>query len=175
MPFARGPVLTYVGRGKYMTVGPTEYVGRDDILYIPPDFQTDLASVPRIFWSVLPPNGVYERAAVLHDFGCVSLLDGTCTLSSRDVDGLFRRVIREEQQVDKFRGRAHRVRDWGVRWLMWWGVRMGALASPHRRAGWLRDAPAVVGIAAVLLLAAALTVWGLDHLAHALLDLSQGA
>lgn len=31
-------------------------------------FLTDFASVPRIFWSILPPTGKYTQAAVLHDF-----------------------------------------------------------------------------------------------------------
>ncbi|MEX3954170.1 DUF1353 domain-containing protein [Paraburkholderia sp. EG287B] len=34
----------------------------------PPGFVTDLASVPRIFWSALPPDGNYAYAAVLHDY-----------------------------------------------------------------------------------------------------------
>lgn len=139
MPFAHGPILGYLGRGKYATIGNTEYVGTTDVFCIPDGFKTDLASVPRIFWALLPPDGTYERAAVLHDFGCASLRDGTCTLSSRDVDGLFCRVSREE----------------GVglltRWALWTGVRWGALTNPVRRAGWWRDAPAVVGITALAL------------------------
>ena len=31
-------------------------------------FITDLASIPRLFWSVFPPFGKYTDAAVLHDF-----------------------------------------------------------------------------------------------------------
>ena len=31
-------------------------------------FTTDLASVPRIFWPIVPPFGRYSRAAVLHDY-----------------------------------------------------------------------------------------------------------
>ena len=31
-------------------------------------FETDFASVPRIFWRILPPDGQYTQAAVLHDF-----------------------------------------------------------------------------------------------------------
>lgn len=31
-------------------------------------FETDFASVPRVFWSILPPDGQYTQAAVLHDF-----------------------------------------------------------------------------------------------------------
>lgn len=31
-------------------------------------FITDFASVPRILWSILPPTGLYTKAAVMHDF-----------------------------------------------------------------------------------------------------------
>ena len=157
MPFASGPVLTYVGLGRYRTVGPTVYVGSDDVITIPSDFPTDLATVPRIFWALMPPTGAYERAAVLHDFGCVTLAEGTCLLSSRDVDGLFRRVARE--------GGVGIV----TRWLLWTGVRWGALASPTRRSGWWKDAPAVVGITALTLAVVGGAVWALDSLAHHLI------
>lgn len=159
MPFAAGPVLMYVGLGRYQTVGPTTYIGKDQIITIPDGFETDLASVPRFFWAFLPPSGVYERSAVLHDFGCVSLAAGTCLLSSRDVDGLFRRVARE--------GGAGLL----TRWALWTGVRLGALFNPARRAGWLRDAPAVVAITALGLAAACALIYGLDHAVHALFRL----
>lgn len=29
---------------------------------------TDLASVPRIFWTLLPPDGKYANAAIIHDY-----------------------------------------------------------------------------------------------------------
>jgi len=35
---------------------------------IPKGFITDFASVPRIFWSFLPPVGRYIKPAVLHDY-----------------------------------------------------------------------------------------------------------
>ncbi|OOG89416.1 hypothetical protein B0E41_00445 [Hydrogenophaga sp. A37] len=34
----------------------------------PRGFVTDFASVPRLFWTLLPPDGAYTYAAVLHDF-----------------------------------------------------------------------------------------------------------
>lgn len=37
-------------------------------LYVPRGFVTDFASVPRFFWRVLPPNGPYRVAAIVHDF-----------------------------------------------------------------------------------------------------------
>lgn len=37
-------------------------------IVIPAGFKTDLASIPRPLWNVLPPIGRYDRAAVVHDF-----------------------------------------------------------------------------------------------------------
>jgi hypothetical protein len=137
MPFASGPILTYIGGGQYATVGPTLYVGSDDLIEIADGFHTDLASVPRIFWALLPPSGVYEKAAVLHDFLCVQLGTDCCTIPSVDVDGLFRRVARE--------GGAGFL----TRWALWTGVRWGALFNRHRRAGWLPSGLGVIAITAV--------------------------
>lgn len=39
-----------------------------DIIYIPAGLETDFASVPRVFWSIIPPTGRWGSAAVLHDF-----------------------------------------------------------------------------------------------------------
>jgi hypothetical protein len=159
MPFASGPFLQYLGAGKYATVGPTDYAGSDRVFHIPSDFPTDLASVPRIFWALLPPSGVYEKAAVVHDWFCVHLASGDCIVSARDADGIFRRIARE--------GGAGLL----TRWALWTGVRWGALFNPHRRAGWLRDAPAVLGITAVGLVVTLLAVWGLDAIVHPLVGL----
>jgi hypothetical protein len=156
MPFDLGPCLDYVGRGQYVTDGPTTYVGRRDVITIPSHFQTDLASVPRIFWALLPPTGAYEKAALVHDYGCVELARGTCWASSRDVDGLFRRVMREE----------------GVglvtRWAMWAGVRWGALFNPARRPGVWRDLPLVLLITLLELAVVVAVLLGL----HFLIDLA---
>jgi hypothetical protein len=35
---------------------------------VPAGFVTDLASIPRVFWSVLPPAAAYAYAAVVHDY-----------------------------------------------------------------------------------------------------------
>ncbi len=37
-------------------------------IIVPKGFRTDLASVPRIFWTILPPFGRYSQAAVVHDY-----------------------------------------------------------------------------------------------------------
>lgn len=161
MPFLAGPVLAYIGLGQYRTVGATLYAGAADVITIPSDFDTDLASVPRIFWPLLPPSGAYERAAVLHDYLCEALAGRqqmpVPAVSARDVDGLFRRVMREADVGFVTRG------------TMWVGVRWGALANPARRAGWLRDAPAVVGLTAGALALLVAGVGYADRLVHWLL------
>jgi Protein of unknown function (DUF1353) len=35
---------------------------------VPPGFISDLASVPRVFWSILPKQGRYAYAAMVHDY-----------------------------------------------------------------------------------------------------------
>ena len=37
-------------------------------LIVPVGFDTDFASVPKIFWNILPPTGSYGRPAVVHDY-----------------------------------------------------------------------------------------------------------
>ncbi len=39
-----------------------------DVISVPAGFVTDLASVPRIFWTLLPPDGKYAKAAIIHDY-----------------------------------------------------------------------------------------------------------
>lgn len=40
----------------------------NDLIEVPEGFITDFASVPRIFWNIIPPFGEYSSAAVIHDF-----------------------------------------------------------------------------------------------------------
>lgn len=47
------------------------YVGAEGsgiFVDIPEGFTTDFASIPRIFWPIVPPDGEYTQAAVVHDF-----------------------------------------------------------------------------------------------------------
>lgn len=39
-----------------------------EVFYIPAGLTTDLASIPRVLWSFLPPQGPWARASVLHDW-----------------------------------------------------------------------------------------------------------
>lgn len=44
-----------------------DQVGFPEII-VPRGFVTDLASIPRIFWSILRPDADYAYAAIIHDF-----------------------------------------------------------------------------------------------------------
>lgn len=121
---------------------PLVYDGRDDRIVVPVGFRTDFASVPRSLQWLAPSTGKYTLAAILHDFLCGRTREGVAhgvgfSIRSRDVDGLFRRVMREE----------------GVgpvqRWLLWSGVRIGAIRNRHRRPGTLRDVPTLLAGAIV--------------------------
>ena len=172
MPFDQ-PHLTYVWRGLYSVDNEPMYIGKHQMIVIPKGFQTDLASVPRIFWVILPPFGAYEAAAVLHDYLCTLLKQWhrwmqdkdsetpeVPPVSSRDADGLFRRVMRESKV------------GFCTRWAMWAGVRWGALFSAHRRSGWLSwpETPLVLAITAVELVVLVLGAIGI----HLVVELTTG-
>lgn len=44
------------------------YPNNKEIIIVPAGFITDFASIPRIFWSILPPTGRYGKAAIIHDW-----------------------------------------------------------------------------------------------------------
>jgi len=112
---------------------PLVYHGERDTFVVPAGFRTDFASVPRVAVWLFPRFGRYTLAAVLHDW-LITVGLTTRVIDSRDADGVFRRVM-AELHVPPVR-----------RWLMWAGVRWGALANPRRRPGWWRDAPRVLAL-----------------------------
>ena len=143
MPFdSTALTVRRVADEEWEVVEPLVYRGRRDTFVVPAGFPTDFASVPRLVVWLIPRFGRYTLAAVLHDWLTTEGLR-TGVVSSRDADGIFRRVMREA----------------GVpvllRWLMWAGVRWGALTDAERRTGWWISAP---GVLAISLLAAPLVL-----------------
>jgi hypothetical protein len=51
---------------------------------VPKGFVTDFASIPRVFWSILPPDGEYTYPAIIHDY-----LYWTQTTSRETADEIF--------------------------------------------------------------------------------------
>lgn len=41
---------------------------KERALYVPKGFLNDSASVPRLAWAVIPPDGRHRAAAIIHDF-----------------------------------------------------------------------------------------------------------
>jgi hypothetical protein len=156
VPFVSPPLTVRRATDQlWEVVEPQVYRGARDTFVVPAGFRTDFASVPRVLVWLFPRFGRYTLAAVLHDW-LVTVGISSGAVSSRDADGLFRRVLREEA-VPPVR-----------RWLMWTGVRWGALINPRRRAGWWRDAPRVLVLSVLaapivvppsLVITAALTVY----------------
>lgn len=134
MPFAYDPVVICRPDGvTFELVYRVVYEGKDDHWVIPAEFKTDFATIPAIVSWAIPKLGAYTQAAIVHDYFCsVGIQSGE--ISARDTDAVFRRIMREGN-VDVV-----------TRWLVWTGVRWGALFNPVRRPGWHRDAPAVLGI-----------------------------
>jgi len=56
----------------------------DDVINVPISTQTDFASIPRIFWAILPRWGKYGNAAVIHDW-----LYKDQQLSRKQADDIF--------------------------------------------------------------------------------------
>ncbi len=143
MPFEPGSLtVRRVDANTWAIVEPLVYQGRWERFVVPAGFRTDFATVPRLVAWVVPRFGVYTLAAILHDWLCTEGIHSGA-VTSREADGLFRRVMRESG-VPVLR-----------RWLMWCGVRWGALVQEPRRPGWLHSAP---GVLAISLLAAPLIV-----------------
>ncbi|NEK60413.1 DUF1353 domain-containing protein [Geodermatophilus sabuli] len=143
MPFESAElVVRRVDAATWAVVDPLVYRGNRDRFVVPAGFRTDFATVPRLVTWLVPRFGAFTLAAVLHDWLCTEgIRSGAVT--SRQADGLFRRVMRESG-VPVLR-----------RWLMWAGVRWGALTSALRRPGWAYSAP---GVLAVSVLAAPVVV-----------------
>jgi len=156
----------------WMLEHPIRWEGHDgDHVDIEAGFVTDFATVPWAVQWLIPRTGTWTLPATGHDklctllnrrYGLVTLAyrnatkiahDGgpcsscwaqaqlsvpPCTFGPVDTDGAFRAMC-EDECVDPIR-----------RWLLWVGVRWGALKNPARRVGWWRTAHLVLPISAVV-------------------------
>lgn len=78
-----------------------------DVIRIPAGTVTDLATVPQILWSILPPHGRWAKAAIVHDY-----LYAQGIGSKRYADAVFYEAM-GVLKVPRFR-----------RWLMFTAVRL---------------------------------------------------
>ena len=70
--FTKAPRPELIGDYKFTIVESFDFhVGEypsEEIITVPEGFRTDLASVPRVLWSIFPPHGPWANAAVIHDY-----------------------------------------------------------------------------------------------------------
>jgi hypothetical protein len=85
------------------------YYGSFDVITIEAGYVTDFASVPKWLWSLLPPIGKHNEAALVHDY----LYDNKIG-KRKDADWFFYWTM-EEDGVSFF-----------TRWAMFLGVRLFA-------------------------------------------------
>lgn len=84
----------------------TEAFLKDEAITIPAGYVTDFASVPKCLWSLLPPIGKHNEAALVHDY----LYDNKIGTRKR-ADDLFLAMM-EDSNVH-----------WLPRYVMYYGVR----------------------------------------------------
>jgi Protein of unknown function (DUF1353) len=65
VPFADWDFYYTMGRVSWMPPKGKEIASRVEV---PIGFVTDLASIPRVFWTILPPQARYSYPAIIHDF-----------------------------------------------------------------------------------------------------------
>jgi len=69
---------------------------REHIITVPVGYETDFASVPQLFWNIVPPVGKYTIAAVVHDY----LYDAKL-FTKAETDSIFYDLMRK-RGVGKF-------------------------------------------------------------------------
>lgn len=161
MTFVSADVATQQIQETVYKPGPTFYRLLKEVVYadgdtqytVPIDYVTDFASVPRCMSWYAPDSGQYNPAAIIHDYLITDVLEKNHAIESNRVDEIFRLAMQELKVP------------WYRRWVMWTGVRWGALFNKRRRAGWIKTAPKVLAatLLSLPLLPAALmvqiTVW----------------
>lgn len=161
MAFVSADVAVQQIQTTVRTPGPTMYRLLKDVVYedhytryvVPEGYETDFASVPRCMSWAYPNSGQYNPAAIVHDYLISQVLEVDHAIESNRVDEIFRLAM-QELGVPWFR-----------RWVMWSGVRWGALFNKRRRGGWHRQMARTLAVSLLScpLLPAALvvqvTVW----------------
>ncbi|ECG1115158.1 TPA: DUF1353 domain-containing protein [Salmonella enterica subsp. houtenae serovar O:57:z4,z32:-] len=69
--FTARAIPEMLGHYRWRVYEPFEFYLSDDnsdVISVPAGFVTDLATVPRIFWTLMPPDGKYAKAAIIHDW-----------------------------------------------------------------------------------------------------------
>ena len=118
MVFTNQPILTTSDKdGLWYLVNDLIYqTTSGEVITVPSGFDTDLASIPQIFHSIIPVNGRHRSPAIIHDYLYV-IQDR----SRSEADAIFLEAM---ESVG--------VR-WTQRYAMYWAVRLGGLLPWNKR------------------------------------------
>lgn len=106
------------------------------VFTIPAGYVTDYASVPRALSWIYPKDDPYRKAAIVHDYLITNgLVLKEFKIESHRVDEIFREAMEDTGGIPKIR-----------QYIMWAGVRLGAIGNKARRKGSLKTLPKVLGI-----------------------------
>lgn len=130
--------VTQVNGSAWRLDEPIAYEDRGLVYHVPSGYETDFATVPRVIWWLVPTSGDYTPATVIHDALITEWLRRG-QVSSRDTDRIFREAM-AALGVSLPR-----------RWLMWVGVRWGALGNKKRRAGSWATLPGLLALSLLAL------------------------
>lgn len=132
LPVGKLPSLHWINSREVALDAALAYKLDGRSFVVPRGFVTDFASVPKFLWWLFGPTGLWTWAAILHDWLCKMRWTRRPPASARDTDRFFRLACLEVRV------------NWVLAWLLWTGVRWGALFNSRRREGWWRDAPLVL-------------------------------
>jgi hypothetical protein len=121
---------TRAGRSLWAVASALTYTTHaGDRITLPDGFVTDLASIPRPAWSLLPPDGPWALAAVFHDL--LYRTKGTGIRWEGQVPALSRGAPYTRAEADEILLQA--MEDLEVSWLdrrvIWAAVRLGGAAG----------------------------------------------
>ncbi len=107
--FQNKPCLEPLDGFQYQTCANLNVKIDGHLIVIPKGFQTDLASIPRIFWNILPPQQAnFVAPAILHDY-----FYSTGTGKRIDADAILYASLRQQGAM------------WITANIIWLGVRLG--------------------------------------------------
>jgi|TARA_B110000908_G_scaffold100548_1_gene118563 hypothetical protein len=93
------------------------YTKAGDSITVPAGFESDGASVPKLFWSAFPPFDTYLPAAVVHDILCVQGHNDKCLYTSIEAADIFYEAMRAcGVGITKARMMYYAVRYFGPKW-----------------------------------------------------------
>lgn len=119
--FPQQPLIDVCPDGEYRLFGDYLYNSHLDghLIVVPEGFIYDGASVPRLAWSFMPPDGLHRAAALVHDFLYVHLgRMAHRTYTRAEADKIFYLIMRDSG-VSYFRAKAAYLAVRAGGWTYW--------------------------------------------------------